>query len=198
MRGAKWRPPAQAAGFSSIAGEAYVTVSLSVSLADQGIATGAAIKANLGTAALVEEALQRREGRLTKDGALLVDTGRFTGRSVKDKYVVRDATTEETINWGTINQAMSPEHWANLKADFMVALKGQEELYVADLFGGSQPEYRVNVRVINEMAWHNLFIRTLLVRPTAEELAGFVPEYTIINLPASRPTLRVTAAAVIR
>jgi len=161
-----------------------VTVSLSVSLADQGIATGAAIKANLGTAALVEEALQRREGRLTKDGALLVDTGRFTGRSVKDKYVVRDATTEDTINWGTINQAMSPEHWANLKADFMVALKGQEELYVADLFGGSQPEYRVNVRVINEMAWHNLFIRTLLVRPTAEELAGFVPEYTIINLPS--------------
>jgi len=161
-----------------------VTVSLSVSLADQGIATGAAIKANFGTAALVEEALQRREGRLTKDGALLVDTGRFTGRSVKDKYVVRDATTEDTINWGAINQAMSPEHWANLKADFMVALKGQEELYVADLFGGSQPEYRVNVRVINEMAWHNLFIRTLLVRPTAEELAGFTPEYSIINLPS--------------
>ena len=150
----------------------------------QGIATSAEIFWNLQTAPLVEHALQRGEGRLTKDGALLVDTGKFTGRSVKDKFVVRDATTEDTINWGSINQPMTGEHWANLKADFLAALKDQEKLYVADLFGGSQPEYRVNVRVINQMAWHNLFVRTLLVRPTAEELAGFTPEYTIINLPS--------------
>lgn len=150
----------------------------------QGLATSAKINWNLGTAPLVEQALKRGEGRLTKNGALLVDTGKFTGRSVKDKFVVRDATTEDTINWGTINQPMTPEHWANLKEDFLAELKGQEELYVADLFGGSQPEYRVNVRVINQMAWHNLFVRTLLVRPTADELAGFTPEYTIINLPS--------------
>lgn len=150
----------------------------------QGIATSAKIFWNLGTAPLVEHALKAGEGRLTKDGALLVDTGKFTGRSVKDKFVVRDATTEDTINWGAINQPMTPEHWANLKADFLAALEDQEELYVADLFGGSQPEYRVNVRVINQMAWHNLFVRTLLVRPKAEELAGFTPEYTIINLPS--------------
>jgi phosphoenolpyruvate carboxykinase (ATP) len=79
---------------------------------------------------------------------------------------------------------MTPDHWANLKKDFLAALKDQQELYVADLFGGSQPEYRVNVRVINQMAWHNLFVRTLLVRPSAEELADFTPEYTIINLPS--------------
>jgi phosphoenolpyruvate carboxykinase (ATP) len=139
---------------------------------------------NLTTAPLVEHAVRKGEGRLTKDGALLVDTGKFTGRSVKDKFVVRDATTEDTINWGAINQPMSPEHWANLKADFLAALKDQKELFVADLFGGSQPEYRVNVRVINQLAWHNLFVRTLLVRPKAEELAGFTPEYTIINLPS--------------
>jgi len=150
----------------------------------QGIATSAEIFWNLQTAPLVEHALQRGEGRLTKDGALLVDTGKFTGRSVKDKFVVRDATTEDTINWGAINQPMTVEHWANLKADFLAALKDQKELYVADLFGGSQPEYRVNVRVINQMAWHNLFVRTLLVRPTTEELTGFTPEYTIINLPS--------------
>jgi phosphoenolpyruvate carboxykinase (ATP) len=161
-----------------------VPTSLSVPLAEQGFKTGAAIHANLGTAALVEHALVRGEGRLTKDGALLVDTGKFTGRSVKDKFVVRDETTESTINWGAINQSMTVEHWANLKADFLAELNGQEELYVADLFGGSQPEYRVNVRVINQMAWHNLFIRTLLVRPTASELAAFEPEYTIINLPS--------------
>ncbi|MEA1071349.1 phosphoenolpyruvate carboxykinase [Sphingomonas sp. LY160] len=150
----------------------------------QGIETGAKVHWNLTTAPLVEQAVSRGEGQLTKDGALLVDTGKFTGRSVKDKFVVRDATTEDTINWGPINQEMSPEHWANLKADFMTALKGQDELFVADLYGGSQPEYRVNVRVINQMAWHNLFVRTLLVRPDAGELADYVPEYTIINLPS--------------
>ena len=157
---------------------------LSYSLDQQGIATSATIHANLGTAPLVEHALQRGEGQLTKDGALLVDTGRFTGRSVKDKYIVRDAISESSINWGPINQSMTGEHWAQLKADFLAAVKDHEELYVADLFGGSQPEYRVNVRVITEMAWHSLFVRTLLVRPTADELAGFAPEYTIINLPS--------------
>ncbi|MDF8334205.1 phosphoenolpyruvate carboxykinase [Novosphingobium cyanobacteriorum] len=157
---------------------------LNVSLSQQGFPEPAELFANLGTAALVEHALKRGEGKLTRDGALLVDTGKFTGRSVKDKFVVRDATTETSINWGKINQPMSPDHWANLKADFIEALKGRDELFVADLFGGSQPEYRVNVRVITQMAWHSLFVRTLLVRPTAEELATFAPEYTIINLPS--------------
>ncbi|MCL6730592.1 phosphoenolpyruvate carboxykinase [Sphingomonas hankyongi] len=150
----------------------------------QGIATDAEIFWNLTTAPLVEHAVRRGEGLLAKNGPLLVDTGKFTGRSVKDKFVVRDGTTEETINWGKINQPMSPEHWATLKADFLEAVKGQDELFVADLYGGSQPEYRVNVRVITQMAWHNLFVRTLLVRPDAGELAGFEPEYTIINLPS--------------
>jgi len=164
--------------------EIPVNAPLAHSLSTQGIATGAKIHANLGTPALVEHALRRGEGRLTRDGALLVDTGKFTGRSVKDKYVVRDDTTEGTINWGAINQPMAPEHWTYLKQDFLAALKDQSELYIADLFGGSQPEYRVNVRVVTQMAWHNLFIRTLLVRPTPDELAGFAPEYTIINLPS--------------
>jgi phosphoenolpyruvate carboxykinase (ATP) len=164
--------------------EIALTVSLSHSLAAQGFETSAKVFANLGTAPLVEHALKKSEGKLTKDGALLVDTGKFTGRSVKDKFVVRDAITEEPINWGPINQPMTVGHWANLKADFLAAVKDHSELYVADLFGGSQPEYRVNVRVITEMAWHSLFVRTLLVRPNAEELASFVPEYTIINLPS--------------
>jgi phosphoenolpyruvate carboxykinase (ATP) len=164
--------------------EFALTTALTHSLASQGIATAATIHANLGTAALVEHALRLNEGQLTKDGALLVDTGRFTGRSVKDKYIVRDAATETAVNWGAINQPMTPAHWANLKADFLAAVKGQDQLYVADLFGGSQPEYRVNVRVITQMAWHSLFVRTLLVRPTADELANFAPEYTIINLPS--------------
>jgi len=103
---------------------------------------------------------------------------------VKDKFIVRDASTEETINWGAINQPMSPAHFAALKEDFLAQLKDVPELYVADLFGGSQPEYRVNVRVVTQMAWHSLFVRTLLVRPSEDEVAGFIPEYTILNLPS--------------
>jgi phosphoenolpyruvate carboxykinase (ATP) len=159
---------------------------LSASLSSQGIETAARIEANLGSDALIDAALANGEGRLSKHGALVVETGKHTGRSAKDKFIVRDAETEATVNWGKVNVAMTPAHFAALKADFMAALADKETLYVADLFGGSQPEYRVNVRVINELAWHNLFIRTLLVRPTADELAGFTPEYTIIDLPSFR------------
>ncbi len=163
-----------------------MTASLSVPLSAQGIQSGAELFANLGTSALVEHAVANGEGKLARHGALVVETGAHTGRSAKDKFIVRDAETESTVHWGKVNVPMTPEHFAALKADFLEALGGKDKLYVADLFGGSQPEYRVNVRVINELAWHNLFIRTLLVRPTAQELEGFAPEYTIIDLPSFR------------
>ena len=159
---------------------------MTVSLSDQGINTSATILANLGTDALIEAALANGEGKLAREGALVVETGKHTGRSAKDKFIVRDAATESTVNWGKVNVPMTPEHFAALKADFLAALAGKDTLYVADLFGGSQPEHRVNVRVINELAWHNLFIRTLLVRPERHELVGFEPEYTIIDLPTFR------------
>ncbi len=165
--------------------ENALTASLSTPLSQQGIATSATVHANLGTAQLVEHAVKNGEGVLSKDGPLVVETGKHTGRSAKDKYIVRDAETENTVWWDNSN-AMSPEHFAALKADFLAALAQKDALYVADLFGGSQPEHRVNVRVINELAWHNLFVRTLLVRPAATELADFAPEYTIIDLPSFR------------
>jgi phosphoenolpyruvate carboxykinase (ATP) len=163
-----------------------VSVALAVSLSEQSIETEAAILANLGAAALVEEAVRGAEGRLAKHGPLVVETGKHTGRSAKDKFIVRDAETESTVWWGKVNAAMTPAHFAALKADFLAALGTRDKLYVADLFGGSQAEHRVNVRVINELAWHNLFIRTLLVRPSEGELASFAPEYTIIDLPSFR------------
>ncbi|RDC60563.1 Phosphoenolpyruvate carboxykinase (ATP) [Alteripontixanthobacter maritimus] len=161
-------------------------IALSTPLTAQGISTNAKIHPNLGTHELVEHAVANSEGRLSKHGALVVETGQHTGRSAKDKFIVRDGETEESVWWGRVNAAMTPEHFANLKEDFMAAVAAKDTLYVADLFGGSQPEHRVNVRVINELAWHNLFIRTLLVRPTADELDGFTPEYTIIDLPSFR------------
>ncbi|WP_119084661.1 phosphoenolpyruvate carboxykinase [Altererythrobacter sp. B11] len=163
-----------------------MTAPLSVPLSAKGIETGATIFANLGTAALVEHAVTNGEGKLAAHGPLVVETGKHTGRSAKDKFIVRDAETESTVWWGKVNVPMTPEHFATLKQDFLAELAKKDQLYVADLFGGSQPEHRVKVRVINELAWHNLFIRTLLVRPTADELQGFDPEYTIIDLPSFR------------
>ncbi|MCK9544180.1 MAG: phosphoenolpyruvate carboxykinase (ATP), partial [Novosphingobium sp.] len=162
------------------------SATLNTPLDKQGIKTNAVVHANLGTAPLVEHAVRNGEGLLAKDGPLVVATGKHTGRSAKDKYIVRDAETENTVWWGKTNVAMTPEHFAALKEDFLKVVAEKDTLYVADLFGGSQSEHRVNVRVINELAWHNLFIRTLLVRPTEQELAGFVPEYTIIDLPSFR------------
>ncbi|WP_240047392.1 phosphoenolpyruvate carboxykinase [Sphingomonas panacisoli] len=155
-------------------------------LESQGIETRADLHWNLVTARLVDAAVSRSEGKLSADGPLVVETGPHTGRSAQDKFIVRDAETESTVWWGKTNRAMSPEHFAALKADFMAALRDKEDLYIQDLFGGSQPENRVNVRVVTELAWHNLFIRTMLVRPEAHELKGFEAEYTIIDLPSFR------------
>lgn len=152
-------------------------------LAAQGIVTPAALHWNLGTAPLVELAVKRGEGILAKHGPLVVETGKHTGRSANDKFIVRDAETENSVWWGKTNKSITPEQFAALRADFMAALAARDTLFVQDLYGGSQPEHRVQVRVITEYAWHSLFIRTLLVRPEASALADFLPEYTIIDLP---------------
>src|SRR5438270_9468936 len=155
-------------------------------LKQQGIATGAEIFWNLTTAPLVEHAVRRGEGLLAKEGPLVVRTGRHTGRSAQDKFIVRGPLTENTVWWGKTNRPMDPDAFDRLYDDFLIALADKDQLFVADLFGGSQPEHRVRVRAINELAWHNLFIRTLLVRPQTHELAGFEPEYTVIDLPTFR------------
>ncbi|WP_022686556.1 phosphoenolpyruvate carboxykinase [Sphingomonas phyllosphaerae] len=155
-------------------------------LETQGIETRATLHWNLVTARLTEAAVARSEGKLSADGPLVVETGAHTGRSAQDKFIVRDAETETTVWWGKSNKAMDPAHFAALKADFLTALHGKSDLFVQDLYGGSQPAHRVGVRVINELAWHNLFIRTMLVRPEERELKSFAPDYTIIDLPSFR------------
>ncbi|QQV75848.1 phosphoenolpyruvate carboxykinase [Sphingomonas aliaeris] len=155
-------------------------------LESQGIETRANLHWNLVTARLIETAVAKGEGKLSADGPLVVETGAHTGRSAQDKFIVRDAETESVVWWGKSNKGMTPEHFAALKADFMAELKDKEDLYIQDLFGGSQPENRVRVRVVTELAWHNLFIRTMLVRPKESELRGFEAEYTIIDLPSFR------------
>ena len=150
----------------------------------QGFATNAELHWNLGTAPLIEAAVEAGEGLLSQDGAFVVETGQHTGRSANDKFIVKDDVTSPAIWWGKTNKAITPEQFAVVKADFAAALATKKTLYVQDLFGGSQPEHRVQVRVITELAWHSLFIRTLLVRPDVAVLADFLPEFTIVDLPS--------------
>ncbi|HVI04649.1 MAG TPA: phosphoenolpyruvate carboxykinase (ATP), partial [Sphingomicrobium sp.] len=116
----------------------------------QGIATGAEIFWNLPAAPLIEHAVRRGEGLLAKDGPIVVKTGRHTGRSAQDKFIVKNSATENSVWWCKTNKPMDPATFDRLYDDFLLALADKDKLYVADLFGGSQPEHRVRVRVINE------------------------------------------------
>ncbi len=131
--------------------------------------------------ALVEAAVARGEGRLGKGGAFLCTTGQFTGRSPKDKFVVRTPSVENTIWWEN-NAPMAPDAFDCLHADMLAHMKGRD-YFVQDLFGGADPAHRLDVRVVTELAWHGLFIRHMLRRPERAELDSFVPEWSIINCP---------------
>jgi ATP-dependent phosphoenolpyruvate carboxykinase len=137
---------------------------------------------NTGTAELIELAIGRGEARFSAGGALAVETGVHTGRSVQDKFTVRDASTEKVVWWDN-NKPMSPEQFELLWADFQAHARTRE-LFVQDLFAGADPAHRLNARIFLEYAWHALFIRHLLRRPKASELANFAPQFTVINLPS--------------
>jgi phosphoenolpyruvate carboxykinase (ATP) len=142
----------------------------------------AAVHWNLPAPQLYEYAIAGREADLAFGGALVADTGVHTGRSPKDKFVVRDALTDKTIWWEN-NGAITPEQFARLHEDFLAHAKGKE-LFAQDLIGGADPAYRVKTRVFTELAWHSLFIRNLLIRPEGADLKSFVPELTIVDLPS--------------
>ena len=131
---------------------------------------------------LVQRALQNKEGDLAPGGAVVVKTGKHTGRSPKDKFVVREPSVENKIWWEN-NRPLAPAAFEKLKADMFAHAKSLN-LYAQDLYGGADPEHRLNVRVVTELAWHALFIRQLLRRPEEQELANFAPEFTIVNLPS--------------
>ncbi len=150
----------------------------------QGFRNVAAANWNWGAAALIETAVARGEGQLSRDGAFVVKTGEHTGRSAGDKFTVRDDSTENTIWWDN-NKAMSSAHFDALEEAFFSYAQGKE-LFVQDLNGGADLRHRVNVRIITEFAWHSLFVRHLLIRPELEALADFVPEFTIVDFPGFR------------
>ncbi|WP_425044677.1 phosphoenolpyruvate carboxykinase [Primorskyibacter sp. S87] len=151
-------------------------------LEDQGISNLGNVHYNLMQAALVEAAVSRGEGELGQGGTLLVSTGEFTGRSPKDKFTVRTETTKDQIWWEN-NAAMDPSSFDQLYEDMLAHMEGRD-YFVQDLYAGADHAHSINVRVVNELAWHNLFIRYMLRRPDQDDLAGFVADYTIINCPS--------------
>ncbi len=140
------------------------------------------ISYNLEAPQLYEEAIRRGEAKVAKGGPLVAETGVHTGRSPKDKFIVRDALTDQTIWWDNSN-AMSPHQFDVLHADMLAHAAGRD-LFAQDLYGGAEPANQVKVRVITEYAWHSLFIRNLLIRPSKDEVASFISDLTILDLPS--------------
>jgi phosphoenolpyruvate carboxykinase (ATP) len=138
---------------------------------------------NLYPPQLVEAALRHGEAELAARGSLVANTGKRTGRSPKDKFIVRDSVTEGRVDWGPVNQGISPDIFDALYERVMEYLQGKE-LYVQDLYCGADPKYRLPIQVINQYPWHNLFVRQLFIRPTPEELKSHTPEFTIVSAPS--------------
>ena len=147
-----------------------------------GLKNLAAVHWNLPDTALVEHAIANREGYLVQGGAFCAETGAHTGRSPKDKFVVVNGQTEKTV-WWERNGRLAPEKFQLLFDDFIAHAKGKT-LYAQDLYGGADPRYRIRTRVYNEIAWHSMFIRALLIRPARAELSHYVPDFTILSLPS--------------
>lgn len=155
----------------------------SVELADLGI-QAASVRKNWIEPRLYQQAVTNEDAQVAKGGALVVKTGQHTGRSAKDKFTVRDETTENTVWWDN-NASMTPAQFDALWEDFRAHLSGKD-LYMQELFGGADLDNRAPVRVVTEFAWHSLFIRHLLRIPTPAEYDAFAHEFTIINAPSFR------------
>ena len=138
---------------------------------------------NLSPEELVAKSLELGQGVLNDTGALCVDTGKFTGRSPKDKFTVKDAITEHTVDWGDINIPMSPDTFDKLY-DKMCAYLSDKEIWVRDSYACADPKYRLNIRVINEAPWANLFCHNLFLRPTEDEIKTQTPDWHIIQAPS--------------
>ena len=145
-----------------------------------------ATKANWNTSrdALIQRTLDLNLGTLNDSGALCINTGEFTGRSPKDKFTVKDALTENAVDWNNINQPYSPENFDKLQAKVVAHLDQQNEIFVRDVFACADVDYRLSIRVITETPWASLFADNMFIRPTEEQLASFEPQWTILCAPS--------------
>jgi phosphoenolpyruvate carboxykinase (ATP) len=139
---------------------------------------------NLPVEALYEESIFRSEGKISLHGPLIVDTGKHTARAANDKFIVREVTTEEHIWWGQYNRPIAEDKFNMVYQRLQGFLQGRD-LFVQDCYGGADPNYRLPVRVITELAWHSLFVKNMLIQATSnDELRKFIPEFTVISVPS--------------
>lgn len=151
---------------------------------NQGLTNIRKVYWNLPTEALYEEAIFRQEGKITKYGALAVDTGKHTARAANDKVIVRESSSEGHIWWGEYNHPYSQEKFNELFNRVQGFLQGRD-VFVQDCFAGANPDYRLSVRVITEYAWHSLFARNMFIKPeTNEEYRRHIPDFTVISVPS--------------
>jgi len=138
---------------------------------------------NLDAHHLFEEAVRRGEGRVSAGGAIVTETGQHTGRSPNDRFIVEEDATKDEIWWGKVNRPMSEAHFDGLLAKMQKHYQGKDA-FVQDCYAGAHPDYRLKVRVVTEEAWHNLFARNMFIQPPRQDLAGFEPEFTVIQAPS--------------
>jgi phosphoenolpyruvate carboxykinase (ATP) len=159
-----------------------LTATLLHRLQPLGISQAQDVCLNLTPAALVEAALQNGEGTLTDNGALMADTGKFTGRSPKDRFVVQDENTADSVWWGDINIPFAADKFDQLHQK-MVAYLADKKLYVREAYAGANPDYQLKLRVVNEQAWHNLFCYNMFLRPAEGADTSWEPDFSIICAP---------------
>ncbi len=179
-------PDANRKGQRGAAGRQYMAEVMGVpsgDLSESGIDTDATVYWNLDNIALIDLAVERNEGYLTSDGALVTETGERTGRSPKDKFIVDEPTTNQDVNWGDVNISTDESVFNRLKGQVIDYLSQRESLFVQDLYCGAEESEALPIRVINQNAWHNAFARNMFVRPTAKQLESHVPEFTVYHAP---------------
>ena len=148
-----------------------------------GVENVGAVHENLPPARLVEASVRRREGMISGSGALVVRTGKRTGRSPKDRFIVENDVTRESVDWGTGNKAFPSDAFGDLLEKAATYVENLEEIYVVDAYAGADPRYSLNVHVVTEHAWQALFARQLFRRPSKEEIDAFEPDWTVISVP---------------
>ena len=146
---------------------------------------------------LAEQTLLRGQGEVNDTGALCIRTGEFTGRSPQDKFIVKDALTADTVHWNNFNIAIAPEKFTALKAKVLDYLNEKEELWVRDAYACADSQYRLNIRVINEHPWSNLFAYNMFLRPTEKELVNFAPDWHIIQAPGLKARKAFSLSSII-
>jgi phosphoenolpyruvate carboxykinase (ATP) len=152
---------------------------------------GSNVQLQLSVPQLVEKVLNRKEGLLTSTGAVRATTGKYTGRSPKDKFIVEEKSVKDKIDWGSVNQPISEESFTKLYNKVLDFLKQKEEVFVFNGFAGADKKYRLPIQVINEYAWHNLFAHQLFIRPTEEEIVDHESEFTVISAPTFKADPKV-------